>query len=85
MVHQHAQNVDGDSGVGVTLSVAVQVGVKHDAGLVVLDAVGGAQRRHPGHPGAVVEREAERGDGAPPVGVAPIGGQQLEAADGVWG
>ena len=81
VVHQLAQHVDADSGVGVTLRVGVPVGVENDLGLVEGDAIGGGQLGHARHPCPVSEREAERGDGLGPVGVAPVGGQQLQLGE----
>ena len=78
--HQLAQHVDRDAGVGVALGVGVPVGVEHDLALVELGPVGGAQHRQPVDPGPVGEREAEPGDRAAAVGVAPVGGQQLQLA-----
>src|SRR5262249_44740752 len=40
--HQLTQHLDGNTGVGVALSVAVPVGVEHDLGFVVFDTVAGA-------------------------------------------
>ena len=85
VVHQLAQHVDADPGVGVALGVGVPVGVENDLGLVELGAVRGGQHRHACDPGAVREREAERGDGLGPVRVAPVGGQQLQLGERrVW-
>ena len=79
--HQLAQHFDGNAGVGVALGVAVPVGVEHDPGLVVFDAIGGVQHRHSVDPGAVGEREGKRGDRAAPTGIAAIGGQQFQLAN----
>lgn len=81
MAHQPAEHIDADAGVGVPLRVGVPVGVGDDLALVELGAVGGAQHGHASDPGAVVERQAERGDGLAPVGVAPVRRQQLQLAD----
>jgi hypothetical protein len=43
VVHQLAEHVDRDAGVGVALGVGVPVGVGHDTGLVELGAVGHQQ------------------------------------------
>jgi hypothetical protein len=40
VVHKLAEHVDGDSGVGVALGVAVPVGVDDDAPMAELGAVG---------------------------------------------
>ncbi len=80
VVHQLAEHLDGDSGVGVALGVAVPVGVEDDPPLVELCAVDVPERRLVFDPLAVLERQAEGGDGAAPVGVAPVGGKELQVA-----
>ncbi|OBS02577.1 hypothetical protein A9W98_01140 [Mycobacterium gordonae] len=78
---QFTKNLDRNTGISVTLGVAVPVGVEHGLGFVVFDAVGVVQHGHSVDPGAVGEREGKPGDRAAPAGVAPVGGQQLELAD----
>jgi len=45
VVHQLAQHVDRDAGVGVPLGIGVPVGIQGDLGLVVFAAISARQRR----------------------------------------
>lgn len=81
--HQLAQHLDGHPRVGVPLCVAVPVGVKHDLGLVVLDAVDGAQHRQPVHPGPGSERQAEAVIARRPPGLRRSVGSSFKSPTGV--
>lgn len=85
VIHKLTEDVDRDTGVGVALGVAMPVGVEHDASLVELDAVCGAQLCDRVDPRAVVERQAERVDRPSAVGVTSVSVQQLQLTDGCVG
>jgi len=76
MIHQVAQHVRGDPGVGVTLGVGVPVAVRHDLVLGELAAVRKRQGRHAADPVTVTLDEALHADRPGAVGVADHGRQQ---------
>ena len=76
MVHQVAEHVRGDPGVGVTLGVGMPVAVGHDLVLVEPGAVGKGKGGHAADPVTVTLDEACRADRPGAVGVADHGRQQ---------
>jgi hypothetical protein len=81
VVEQFGEHVERDTGVRVPLGVGVAVGVEHRPGRVELAAVAGAQCGQAGDPFPVSDLQVGDGQRAPPVGVAPMGGQQFQLAD----
>ena len=78
VVQELGQDVDGDTGVGMPLGIAVPVGVRHDLGRVEHPSVAGAQGRQGADPVAVPGLQGRSADRLGPVGVPVGGGQQLQ-------
>ena len=81
VIEQFGQHVDRDTGIGVTLGIAVPVDVGHDLGLVDLDPVAGAQDGQGRDPLAVPGVEHIDADRRAPVGITAWRGQQRQFSD----
>src|ERR1019366_8696231 len=66
VVHQLAEHVDRDAGIGVTLGVGVPVAVRDDLGLAELGTVAGQQGRELADPAAVPQIQGSAADRTAP-------------------